>query len=122
MLKKIAILLSLFFLISSPTLAIETTGTFRIMNENNETIENKTVSFHEGETLLQVTKKAFIVEESNGNIVSINGIRSVPKNNLHWAAFVNGKFVNLGLDEVIVYANDDVLWALKNWDGEDILK
>lgn len=43
MFKKIAILLSLFFLISSPTLAIETTGTFRIMNENNETIENKTI-------------------------------------------------------------------------------
>ena len=46
----------------------------------------------------------------------------VPKNNLHWAAFINGKFVNLGIDEVIVYANDDVLWALKNWDDEDILK
>ena len=47
MLKKIAILLSLFFLFSSPTLAIETTGTLRIMNEKNETIETKTVSFHE---------------------------------------------------------------------------
>ena len=44
------------------------------------------------------------------------------ENNLHWAAFINGKFVNLGIDEVIVYANDDVLWALKNWDDEDILK
>ena len=60
MLKKITILLSLFFLFSSPTLAIETTGTFRIMNEKNETIETKTVSFHEGETLLEVTKRAFI--------------------------------------------------------------
>lgn len=122
MLKKVAILLSLFFLFSSPTLAIETTGTFRIMNEKNETIETKTVSFHEGETLLEVTKRAFIIEESNGHILSINGIRAVPKNNLHWAAFINGKFVNLGIDEVIVYANDDVLWALKNWDDEDILK
>ena len=122
MLKKITILLSLFFLFSSPALAIETTGTFRIMNEKNETIETKTVSFHEGETLLEVTRRAFIIEESNGNILSINGIRTVPKSNLHWAAFVNGNFVNLGLDEVIVYANDDVLWALKNWDDEEILK
>ena len=66
MLKKIAILLSLFFLFSSPTLAIETTGTLRIMNEKNETIETKTVSFHEGETLHEVTKRAFTIEESNG--------------------------------------------------------
>ena len=121
-LKKITILLSLFFLFASPTLAIETTGTIRIMNDKNETIETKTVSFHEGETLLEITKRAFIIEESNGNILSINGISAVPEHNLHWAAFVNGKFVNLGIDEVIVYANDDVLWALKNWDDEDILK
>jgi Domain of unknown function (DUF4430) len=120
--KKVAILLPLFLLFISPTLAIETTGTFRIINEKNEMIESKTVSFHEGETLYDVTKRAFYIQEFKGNIISINGVHSVPKKNLHWAPFVNGKFVNLGLDEVILYANDDVVWALKNWDHDEILK
>jgi hypothetical protein len=123
LIKKIAIFLTLFLLfVYSPTLALETTGTFRIINDKNEIIVSKEVSFQEGETLYEVTKRAFDIEESKGNIISINGVYSIPKGNLHWAAFVNGNFVELGLNEVIIYANDDVVWALKNWDNEEILK
>jgi len=123
LIKKIAIFLTLFLLfVYSPTLALETTGTFRIINDKNEIIVSQEVSFQEGETLYEVTKRAFDIEESKGNIISINGVYSIPKGNLHWAAFVNGNFVELGLNEVIIYANDDVVWALKNWDNEEILK
>jgi Domain of unknown function (DUF4430) len=123
LIKKIAIFLTLFLLfVYSPTLALETTGTFRIINDKNEIIVSKEVSFQEGETLYEVTKRAFDIEESKGNIISINGVYSIPKENLHWAAFVNGNFVELGLNEVSIYANDDVVWALKNWDNEEILK
>jgi uncharacterized protein DUF4430 len=123
LIKKIAIFLTLFLLFTySPTLALETTGTFKIINDKNEIIVSKEVSFQEGETLYEVTKRAFDIEESKGNIISINGVYSIPKGNLHWAAFVNGNFVELGLGEVIIYANDDVVWALKNWDNEEILK
>jgi hypothetical protein len=123
LIKKIAIFLTLFLLfVYSPTLALETTGTFRIINDKNEIIVSKEVSFQEGETLYEVTKRAFDIEESKGNIISINGVYSIPKGNLHWAAFVNGNFVELGLNEVSIYANDDVVWALKNWDNEEILK
>src|SRR3954453_9225894 len=123
LIKKIAIFLALFLLfVYSPTLALETTGTFRIINDKNEIIVSKEVSFQEGETLYEVTKRAFDIEESKGNIISINGVYSIPKGNLHWAAFVNGNFVKLGLGEVIIYANDDVVWALKNWDNKEIIK
>jgi hypothetical protein len=123
LIKKIAIFLTLFLLfVYSPTLALETTGTFRIINDKNEIIVSKEVSFQEGETLYEVTKRAFDIEESKGNIISINGVYSIPKENLHWAAFVNGNFVELGSNEVNIYANDDVVWALKNWDNEEILK
>src|SRR3954471_22698300 len=123
LIKKIAIFLTLFLLfVYSPTLAIETTGTFRIINDKKEIIVSKEVSFQEGETLYEVTKRLFDVEESKGNIISINGINSIPKKNIHWAAFVNGNFVEVGLDEVILYANDNVIWALKNYDNEEILK
>jgi hypothetical protein len=123
LMKKIALFLTLFLLfIYSPTLALETTGTFRIINDKKETIISKEVSFQEGEALYEVTKRAFDIEESKGNIVSINGVYSIPEKNLHWAAFVNGEFVEPGLDEVLLYANDQVLWALKNWDKEEILK
>ncbi|MEH7304202.1 DUF4430 domain-containing protein [Neobacillus drentensis] len=123
LIKRIAIFLPLFlFFVYFPTLAIETTGTFRIINDNKETIVSKEVSFQEGETLYEVTKRTFDVEESKGNIISINGINSIPKKNIHWAAFVNGEFVEVGLDEVTLYANDHVVWALKNYDNEEILK
>jgi len=121
--KKIAVSFVLFlFFVYSPTFALETTGTFRIINDNNETILSKKVSFQEGETLYEVTKRAFEIEESKGNIISINGIHSIPKKNIHWAVFVNGDFIDLGLDEVSLYVNDDVIWALRNWDNQEILK
>ncbi|MFP3669563.1 DUF4430 domain-containing protein [Priestia sp. SIMBA_032] len=123
LIKKILIFLPLFvFVIYSPTHALEMTSTFRIVNDKNETIASKEVSFQEGETLYEVTKRAFNVKESQGNIISINGIHSIPKKNIHWAVFVNRNFIELGLDEVTLNENDDVVWALKNWENEEILK
>ena len=123
LIKKIAISLPLFlFFVYCPTHALEMTSTFRIVNDKNVTIASKEVSFQEGETLYEVTKRAFNIEESQGNIISINGIHSIPKKNIHWAVFVNGNFIELGLDEVTLNENDDVVWALKNWDNQEILK
>ena len=123
LIKKIAISLPLFlFSIFSSALAFETTGTFRIINDKNETIVSKEVSFQEGETLYEVTKRTFDIEESGGNIISINGFHSIPKKNIHWAFFVNGKFIELGLDEITLHANDDIVGALRNWDNEEISK
>ncbi|MDQ0242929.1 hypothetical protein J2S09_000465 [Bacillus fengqiuensis] len=121
--KKITICLFIFFFfVSSSVFAIDTVSTFKLMNQQNEAVLTKEVSFQEGETLYEVTKKAFDIEESQGHIISINGIRSIPEKNIHWAAFVNGHFVQLGLDEVTLYANDQVVWALRDWDRLDILK
>jgi len=123
LIKKILIFLPLFvFVIYSPTHALEMTSTFRIVNDKNETIASKEVLFQEGETLYEVTKRAFNVKESQGNIISINGIHSIPKKNIHWAVFVNKNFIELGLDEVTLNENDDVVWALKNWENQEILK
>ncbi|MFP3668701.1 DUF4430 domain-containing protein [Priestia sp. SIMBA_032] len=123
LIKKILIFLPLFlFVVYSSTHALAMTSTFRIVNDKNETIASKEVSFQEGETLYEVTKRAFNIEESQGNIISINGIHSIPKKNIHWAVFVNRNFIELGLDEVTLNENDDVVWALKNWDNQEILK
>ena len=123
LIKKILIFLPIFlFVIYSPTHALEMTSTFRIVNDKNETIASKDISFQEGETLYEVTKRAFNIEESQGNIISINGIHSIPKKNIHWAVFVNRNFIELGLDEVTLNENDEVVWALKNWDNQEILK
>ena len=120
--KTIIFLLLCLFFVSSSVFAFEATSTFKVMNDKNETIVTKEVSFQEGETLYEVTKRAFDVEESEGQIISINGIHSIPKKNIHWAFFVNGKFIELGLDEIVLYANDDVVCALRNWDQQEILK
>ncbi|MGG0587841.1 DUF4430 domain-containing protein [Priestia megaterium] len=123
LIKKILIFLPIFlFVIYSPTHALEMTSTFRIVNDKNETIASKDISFQEGETLYEVTKRAFNIEESQGNIISINGIHSIPKKNIHWAVFVNRNFIELGLDEVTLNENDEVVGALENWDNQEILK
>ncbi|WP_078410958.1 DUF4430 domain-containing protein [Priestia abyssalis] len=122
-LKRMAVFLIIALLvISSPVFAIDTVSTFKLMNQQNELVLSKEVSFQEGETLYDVTKKAFEIEESQGHIISINGIRSIPEKNIHWAAFVNGHFVQLSLDEVTLYANDEIVWALRDWNRLDILK
>lgn len=120
--KTIIFLLPCLFFVYSQAFAFETTSSFRVMNEKNETIVSKEVSFQEGETLYEVTKRAFDIEEFEGSIISINGIHSIPNKNIHWAFFVNGKFIELGLDEIVLYANDDVVCALRNWDNQEILK
>ncbi|HWO96101.1 MAG TPA: DUF4430 domain-containing protein [Bacillus sp. (in: firmicutes)] len=120
--KTTLFLFIFFFFVQAPVFAIDTVSTFKLMNQQNETILTKEVVFQEGETLYDVTKRAFRIEESEGHITSINGIRSIPEENIHWAAFVNGHFVQLGLNEVTLYANDEIVWALRDWDNEDILK
>ncbi|HWJ77493.1 MAG TPA: DUF4430 domain-containing protein [Niallia sp.] len=121
--KKTTIILPVFlFFIFSPALAFETTGTFRIINDKNETIVSKEVSFQEGETLYEVTKRAFDIGESEGNIISINSVHSIPEKNIHWAFFINGKFVEVGLDEITLYTNDYIVGALRSWDEEELLK
>ena len=121
--KKTTIFLFIFFFfVHAPVFAIDTVSTFKLMNQQNEIVLTKEVEFQEGETLYDVTKRAFDIEESQGHIISINGIHSIPEKNIHWAAFVNGHFVQLGLNEVTLYANDEIVWALRDWDNEDILK
>ena len=120
--KTVIFLLLCLFFVSSSVFAFEATSTFRVLNDKNETIVSKEVSYQEGETLYEVTKRAFDIEESEGQIISINGIHSIPQKNIHWAFFVNGKFIELGLDEIVLYANDDVVCALRNWDQQEILK
>ena len=120
--KTIIFLLLCLFFVSSSVFAFEATSTFRVLNDRNETIVSKEVSYQEGETLYEVTKRAFDIEESEGQIISINGIHSIPQKNIHWAFFVNGKFIELGLDEIVLYANDDVVCALRNWNQQEILK
>jgi Domain of unknown function (DUF4430) len=121
--NKLVVPLMLFlFLFNTPTFAVETIGTFKMIDDKNRTIISKEVSFQEGETLYDVTKRAFDVEESKGNIITINGIHSIPNKNIHWAVFVNGKFIDLSLNEISLYANDHVVWALRNWDNQEILK
>lgn len=120
--KTVMFLFFFLFLTYTQASAYEATSTFRIINDKNETILSKEVSFQEGDTLYEVTKKAFDIEEKEGHIVSINGIHSIPSKNIHWAFFVNGKFIELGVDEIVLYANDDVVCALRNWNQEEILK
>lgn len=120
--KLVASLMLFLFLFNTPTFALETTGIFKMIDDKSRTIISKEVSFQEGETLYDVTKRVFDIEESKGNIITINGVHSIPNKNIHWAVFVNEKFIDLSLNEISLYANDHVVWALKKWDNQEILK
>ncbi len=121
--KKSALFLLLLFVFSSSSVcAIEATGMFSIVNDKNETIASSEVTFQEGDSIYEVTKRGFDIVEENGHIIAINGVYSTPEKNIHWAAFINGDLVELDVKEVSLYANDQVVWALKNWDKQEIMK
>ncbi|PKR83820.1 DUF4430 domain-containing protein [Heyndrickxia camelliae] len=106
----------------NPAYAVEVTGVVQIMDQNNKVIVKKNITFEEGDNIYDITKNNFDVTETNGMITGINGLVEKPTENIHWAAFIDGKFVEISPDDVGLYANDILTWALRDLDKQEIMK
>lgn len=121
---KLAFALPFLFalLLVNPAYAVEVTGVVQIMDQNNKVIVKKNITFEEGDNIYDITKNNFDVTETNGMITGINGLVEKPTENIHWVAFIDGKFVEISPDDVGLYANNILTWALRDLDKQEIMK
>ena len=71
-----------------------------------------TLTFKEGDNLLDVMKAQLKIVEKDGFISSINGVEQVPAENKYWLFDVNGTMSPVGAKEVILKAGDVIDWKL----------
>lgn len=95
------------------TVAQSTTVTLNI-TKDGQAIEGSpfTLTFKEGDNLLDVMKAQLKIVEKDGFISSINGVEQVPAENKYWLFDVNGTMSPVGAKEVILKAGDVIDWKL----------
>ncbi|PEA56333.1 hypothetical protein CON64_02680 [Bacillus pseudomycoides] len=81
-------------------------------NNGDSKVEKKTVEIKEKETLLNVMKKNFKIEDNKGFITSINGVKQDTKENKYWLFNVNGTPAVKGANETELKNGDEVKWDL----------
>lgn len=98
---------------TATTVAQSTTVTLNI-TKDGEAIEGSpfTLTFKEGDNLLDVMKAQLKIVEKDGFIYSINGVEQVPAENKYWLFDVNGTMSPVGAKEVILKAGDVIDWKL----------
>lgn len=98
---------------TATTAAQSTTVTLNI-TKDGEAIEGSpfTLTFKEGDNLLDVMKVQLKIVEKDGFISSINGVEQVPAENKYWLFDVNGTMSPVGAKEVILKAGDVIDWKL----------
>lgn len=83
-----------------------------VLTDGEDTIDSKSVAVQSGESLMDVLKEHFSVEEKDGFITSIEGHSQDESQNKYWTFTVNGEMGSKGADETIVEAGDQVDFAL----------
>ena len=98
---------------TATTVAQSTTVTLNI-TKDGEAIEGSpfTLTFKEGDNLLDVMKVQLKIVEKDGFISSINGVEQVPAENKYWLFDVNGTMSPVGAKEVILKSGDVIDWKL----------
>ena len=98
---------------TATTAAQSTTVTLNI-TKDGQAIEGSpfTLTFKEGDNLLDVMKAQLKIVEKDGFISSINGVEQIPAENKYWLFDVNGTMSPVGAKEVILKAGDVIDWKL----------
>ena len=98
---------------TATTVAQSTTVTLNI-TKDGQAIEGSpfTLTFKEGDNLLDVMKAQLKIVEKDGFISSINGVEQVPAKNKYWLFDVNGTMSPVSAKEVILKAGDVIDWKL----------
>ncbi|EHI70299.1 DUF4430 domain-containing protein [Streptococcus ictaluri] len=78
-----------------------------IVKEDQDTIDEK-VAFDKGETVLEVLKENYKVQEKDGFITAIDGIEQDTKAQKYWFFKVNGKMADKGANQLKVKDGDKI--------------
>lgn len=96
------------------TTATQTTSVTLNITKDGQAIEGSpfTLTFKEGDNLLDVMKVQLKIVEKDGFISSINGVEQVPSEQKYWLFDVNGQMSPVGAKEVLLKAGDVIDWKL----------
>ena len=96
------------------TTAVQTTRVTLNITKDGQAIEGSpfTLTFKEGDNLLDVMKAQLKIVEKDGFISSINGVEQVPSEQKYWLFDVNGQMSPVGAKEVLLKAGDVIDWKL----------
>ena len=96
------------------TTAVQTTSVTLNITKDGQSIEGSpfTLTFKEGDNLLDVVKAQLKIVEKDGFISSINGVEQVPSEQKYWLFDVNGQMSPVGTKEVLLKAGDVIDWKL----------
>ncbi|WP_055078355.1 DUF4430 domain-containing protein [Lagierella massiliensis] len=86
--------------------------------EDGESFKKETLSFNEGEKLLDVMKRNLELEEKDGFITSIDGHTQDEDSNKYWLYTVNGEMAEVGANQFELRDKDEVVFTLEELKNE----
>lgn len=97
--------------------AEETKATVALTKNNmEEEVDSKEVAIKEGQTLMDVMKENFEVEEAGGFINGIDGIKASESEKTYWHLVVNGEDAMTGANEIELKDGDKIEFDLRNYE------
>lgn len=83
--------------------------------DGDKELSKKQVSFEKGQSLFDVLKETYAVEDDKGMITSIDGHPQNEKNNKYWVFTINDEQVNSGAKDVTLKKDDRVVFKLEQF-------
>ncbi|KXT77125.1 Additional lipoprotein component of putative cobalamin ECF transporter [Streptococcus sp. DD10] len=83
------------------------------IKESEDKVTKKEVNFTDSQTVMDMMKSEFKIEETNGLITSINGVSQDQSKNTYWMYTVNGKMAEKGASETTLKNGDKVEFYLQ---------
>ncbi|MFS0560243.1 DUF4430 domain-containing protein [Terribacillus sp. 179-K 1B1 HS] len=83
------------------------------LTEDGKEISSKEVSFEEGDSLMDVMKENFDVEDDGGMITSIDGHSQDKGENKYWLYTVNGEMAQVGAADLKLSEGDEIAFNLQ---------
>lgn len=92
--------------------------TIKLTKDEEEVINEKTLEFEEGESLMEVMERNFelTLDDTKEFIVGIDGVESDTANSYFWTYKVNEEEIMVGAKEYVLKADDVVHFDYAKWE------
>ncbi|MDO4634353.1 MAG: DUF4430 domain-containing protein [Streptococcus sp.] len=91
---------------SSSTEAVKTTA--KLIVKKDEKVLEKNVTFKKGESVLDLLKTTYTIEDKDGFITSIDGLKQDESANKYWMFKINDEVASKGAKDITVKNGDKI--------------
>lgn len=91
---------------SSSTEAVKTTA--KLIVKKDEKVLEKNVTFKKGESVLDLLKSTYTIEDKDGFITSIDGLKQDESANKYWMFKINDEVASKGAKDITVKNGDKI--------------